>query len=496
MTKVFTPNLLLSKSRFLAGLQCPRRLWFQNHQQEPASPVTPAQQALFDSGYEVGRLATQKFPRGVLVEEDHFHHNEAVEKTKKLRTDSNVSSIFEAGFLFDDVRVRSDILERRKDGNWNLIEVKSSTKVKDYHLWDVAVQQYVLKGSGVDVRQSGIMCVNNQYVFQGREHDLAKLFMMNDLTSEASLLTREIPDRVKAFRKMLSQKSPPAIEPSRHCQKPYGCEFWQHCTREKPEHWIFKMHGIGQNRLEELIPAGIQDIPSIPSDFPLSLLQRRIQSCVVAGREYFDRELKNEFNKARFPIHFLDFETLGTAIPLYPQTRPYQTIPFQWSDHVLSQSGSLAHREYLCTEAKDPRKELTHTLLEALGTKGTIAIYTSYEAEVIRDLAENLPEYRDRLLATLPRMMDFHALIQQYYYHPKFYGSFSLKSVLPALIPEMTYGNLSIKDGNEASSMYLKMIDKSTDPDEKSKIRQALLTYCRYDTLALVKIREKLMNKG
>ena len=167
MKNFFDPNLLLSKSRFLAGLQCPKRLWFQNHQPELASPVTPAQQALFDAGYEVGRLATHRFPGGALVEEDHLHHAEAIQKTDLLLKTQGMPAIFEAGFIFGDIRIRTDILERNNNGTWNLIEVKSSTMVKDYHHWDVALQQYVLRGSGIDVRRSCIMNINNQYVFQG-----------------------------------------------------------------------------------------------------------------------------------------------------------------------------------------------------------------------------------------------------------------------------------------------------------------------------------------
>lgn len=492
----FIPNIFLSKSRFLAGFQCPRRLWYQNYKPDLASAVTPAQQALFDTGYEVGKLATQRFPGGVRVEEDHLHHAEAVQKTGLILKDRKIPAIYEAGFLFDDIRVRADILERGNGGAWNLVEVKSSTMVKDYHQWDVALQSYVLKGSGIKIDRAGVMHINNQYVFKGGSHDLNSLFLLTDLTPTALMLSQEIPAQVKAFKEILSRESPPDVEPSRHCWKPYSCDFWNYCTLGKPEYWVFKLHGILQSRLAELFSMGIQDIPSIPEYFPLSPLQRRIKSCVVTQREYLDPELLRELKKAIFPLHFLDFETLGPAIPLYPQTRPYQTIPFQWSNHRLSRNGSLTHREYLCPEPGDPREELGTTLLEALGEKGTILIYTNYEVGVIRDLAEHLPKYRDRLLATLDRMMDLHGLIQRNYYHPKFYGSFSLKSVLPALIPEMAYNNLAIQDGNEASCLYLKMINPGSTLGERDQIKKDLLTYCRHDTLALVKIREELLKKS
>ncbi|MGD2187337.1 MAG: DUF2779 domain-containing protein, partial [Desulfobacterales bacterium] len=194
-----------------------------------------------------------------------------------------------------------------------------------------------------------------------------------------------------------------------------------------------------------------------------------------------------------YPVHFLDFETIGLAIPRYAGTRPYQTIPFQWSDHILHENGKLDHREYLCNEDKDPREEFTQTLLDALGTNGSIVIYTSYETGVLKSIIEHLPQYADELQSVIDRFVDLYKIIRNNYYHPTFYGSFSLKYVLPALVPEMTYENLSIQDGMQASLEYLRMIDPATPADEKARLRSDLLTYCGQDTLAMVKIRDDLL---
>jgi hypothetical protein len=197
-----------------------------------------------------------------------------------------------------------------------------------------------------------------------------------------------------------------------------------------------------------------------------------------------------------YPIHFLDFETIGLAIPRYADTRPYQTIPFQWSDHILYEDGKLDHREYLCNEDRDPREEFTKTLLDALGTRGSIVIYTSYETGVLNSLIEHLPEYADELQSVIERFIDLYKIIKDNFYAPRFYGSFSLKFVLPALVPEMSYDKLSIQEGLQASLDYLRMIDPATPEDEKSKIREDLLVYCGQDTLAMVKIREELLGKS
>jgi predicted RecB family nuclease len=306
----------------------------------------------------------------------------------------------------------------------------------------------------------------------------------------------QIPGQLEELKGMLTVNGAPEIQPSRHCHKPYDCEFWDHCTKDMPEFWVYDISGIGQEKLDELADMGIQAIGDIPETFPLSQIQDRIRVSVANQQEFISDQLEAELNDVEHPVHFLDFETIGPAIPRYAGTRPYQTIPFQWSDHILHQNGKLGHREYLCNEDKDPRDEFTHTLLEALGTQGSIVIYTSYETGVLKSLIEHFPQYTEELQSIIDRFIDLYAIIKRHYYHPKFYGSFSLKYVLPALVPEMNYENLAIQDGMQASLDYLRMIHPSTPKDEKARIRQDLLTYCGQDTLAMVKIRNELLNKN
>jgi predicted RecB family nuclease len=199
--------------------------------------------------------------------------------------------------------------------------------------------------------------------------------------------------------------------------------------------------------------------------------------------------------KVEYPLHFLDFETVAPAIPRYPHTRPFQTVPFQWSDYLLHPDGSLEHREYLCGEDRDPREEFAGTLLDALGEKGTIFIYTAYEKEVAASLAEDLSPYREKLLALQARFRDLYAAVRKHFYHPEFHGSFSLKSVLPALVPAMKYESLAIQEGSLASLEYLRMLAPGTSPGEKERIRKDLLTYCGHDTLGMVTIREELLKR-
>lgn len=486
---------MLSKSRFLAGMQCPLRLWHRCYNPDLASEVSPVQQAIFDTGHEVGKLATTLYPRGLLIEEDYLHHTKAVRATQAAMNHSEVPAIYEAAFRYDGVQIRVDILERLDDGRWNLIEVKSSTSVKEVHVQDVAIQYYVLQGSGLAIARAGILHLNNQYVYDGRQLELESLFSFSDLTQQITPIQEVISSRLDGLKGMLAGTDPPEIVPSRLCNSPYDCEFWEYCTREMPEFWVLNLRGIGQRRLNELAALNIQDIRDIPNSFPLSLLQERIKTCVINQEDYISPALGAELKDVEYPVHFLDFETAGIAIPRYPYTRAYQSIPFQWSDHILLEDGTLKHRAYLCDEDKDPREEFASTLLEALGERGTIFTYTTYENRLINELSEHLPQYRDQLLLTLERFKDLQALIKGYFYHPGFYGSFSLKSVLPALVADMNYGDLAIQEGSQASFEYLRMIASSTLHNEKEEIKKALLAYSSHDTIAMVKIRDELLKR-
>jgi len=485
----------LSKTRFLAGMQCHLRLWYECYNRDLASETGPVQQAMFDTGHEVGRLATEIYPGGVRIEEDHFHHEDAVRSTLEVLKNRDVPAIYEAAFLEDGVRIRVDVLQRVNDSAWNLIEVKSSTKVKKEHVPDVAVQWHVLQSAGLSVSLAGIMHINNQYVYDGRNLDLNSFLTFSDQTEEALSQQGVIPSQLAALKDMLGKNVPPDILPSPHCKKPYLCNFWEHCTQAMPEYWVVNEKGISEKIQKELRAMGVEDMRDIPADFPLSAIQQLRRDCVVNQKEYIAPELGGELMKVEHPIHFLDFETIGPAIPKYGGTRPYQTVPFQWSNHIMHENGNIEHQEYLCLEDKDPREEFAETLLKALGEKGSIVVYTTYEKGVLEGLVEYLPHYRARLHAVIDRLYDLHVVVKNHYYHPEFHGSFSLKAVLPAVVPEMEYDGMAIQEGQMASLQYLRMIDRETPPEEKEKIKKDLLTYCAQDTMAMVRIREELLGR-
>lgn len=486
---------LLSKSRFLAGLQCELRLWHTCYNRDLAGEVSPVQQYIFDMGHRVGELATRLYPKGVLIDEDYMHHREAVLHTGKAMEDASIKAIFEAAFQEDGVRIRVDILERLPNGVWNLIEVKSSTSTKDVHVPDVSVQHHVLQAAGLKIQGTYLVHINREYTYDGKELNLPHLFSKAPMSKPALSYKGQIPERLARFKAMLERPDPPKILPSRHCKNPYECEFWDHCTKSMPENWVMELSGITEKKLMELAAEGIHDTRDVPGTYPLTPIQSRIRDCVHNKSEYIAPGLKEGLRNVEYPIHFLDFETTNPAIPLYPGTRPYQTIPFQWSDHILTREGTLEHAEFLHDTSADPREEFAATLLEEIGKKGTIYMYSGYERNIIRSLAVSLGKYRQDLLATMARFKDLHALVRDHYYHPAFHGSYSLKAVLPAVVPGMDYGNLAIHEGGHASLKFLQMVDPSSTDEQRARIKNDLLTYCGFDTLGMVKIREALLAK-
>jgi predicted RecB family nuclease len=451
--------------------------------------------ALFDIGRKVGKLARERYPGGILIRQDHLHHDDGVRATRTAMENPQTLAVFEGAFTFEDIRIRTDILERRGIEPWNLIEVKSGTTVKGEHVYDVAIQYYVLKGLGVDIGRVGLLTLNKDYVYDGQRLDLGALFTLTDLKQEVLEIQNEITGEVGELKNMLAQETRPEISPSRHCLRPYACEFFDHCRRDMPEHWTLELLGIRQDRLDELAIKGILDIRDIPESFPLSALQARIKHCVIHNTEYIGADLGVILRQYEYPIHFLDFEAVAPPIPRFPNTRPYEMMPFQWSDHVLSEDGTLTHESYLAGEDKDPREGVARTLLESLGTEGSICTYTVFERQVIAELADRLPQLRQRLEALTHRFRDLYDEVRKNYYHPEFHGSFSIKKVLPVLVPAMSYADLSIQEGGQAGLEYLRMIGPDTSSEERQRIRRGLLDYCRQDTLAMVKIREELLKR-
>ncbi|MFH1560802.1 MAG: DUF2779 domain-containing protein [Chloroflexota bacterium] len=488
------PNL--SKTRFTAGLLCLKLLYLDSYSPELADPVAPSQQALFDAGTAVGVLARQRFPNGLLIEAPYNAHSRAVTSTPKALADTFIPAIYEAAFTFEGIRIRVDILSRNSDHTFDLIEVKSSTSVKPEHIPDAAIQLHVLEGSGIPVRNVFLLHIDNTYVYQGGPYDLEKLFRLEDITDQARTFLLSVPASLVNMWEVLHLDDAPPIEIGLRCTRPYRCSFFGFCRQGLPEHHIEQLPRARPEFLDNLRTSGILDIRNIPLDFPgLSANQQRVRGAVATGRPYIGPELGNALSQAAYPLHFLDFETFNPPLPVYPGTRPYQVIPFQWSLHVLDSAvGTPSHASFLHDGSGDPRETFSRSLLDAIGPEGTILVYSSYEQTIIKQLASDFPQYKERLLALPDRLLDLLALVRAHCYHPDFHGSYSIKAVLPALVPDMSYSDLEIQDGSIASIYFTRMIAQETQAHEREKIRNALLDYCERDTLAMVRVLAALQS--
>jgi predicted RecB family nuclease len=485
-------NIRISKSKFVAGVQCLKRLYLQVHEPGLAAGPDASDQAIMEQGREVGLLARQMFPGGVEVDSSDGVE-QAIRATRELIANPEVPAIFEGTFENGGVLVRVDVLQRRRDGRWRLLEVKSTTDLKEHHLDDVAIQARVVSRSGLDLAASRLMHVNRNYIFQGGSIDVRQFFRIRNLTRRVKRLQPKLTFQLRAEFTVLNMLKAPDLPPGRHCTEPVTCELFDRCNSPRPADHVGYLPRIQASAVEELGEIGVESIRDIPDDFELSEVQRRAATCVQTGEPWFSTELKKELVGIKYPIYFMDFETVNPAIPRFPGMRPYDQIPFQWSVHELRQPGAEPeHHEFLATDTTDPRREFIASLCPVLGKSGSIIVYSAFESQRLSELAAWMPEFAGPVKKIQRRLWDLLPVVRNHVYHPKFAGSYSIKNVLPALVPGMTYDGMEVADGTDAGLAWGALIRGGLDQIEREKTRKALLEYCGQDTMAMVKLVTKL----
>ncbi len=482
----------LSKSRFQTGLQCPKALWLSTHARDLADPTSENQQHIFDTGTSVGELARERFADGVLVAEDYMQSAAALETTRHL-LEHPPGAIFEAALEHGGVFVRPDVLVRVGDNLWDLYEVKSTTRVKAVHITDIAVQTWVLEGAGLPIRRAYLMHLDNTYVYQGGEYDLTRLFRASDVTADARAYLPQIPTLVAEMLDMLDVAEPPSVSIGKHCTTPYTCAYYGSCHAFLPENPVTALPKISESLLDSLVADGIFAIEDVPLDYPrLTADQREVCQLVQSGEAHIVGDIKRSLAGLTYPIHFLDFETFMSALPLYPGTRTWQAIPFQWSDHILYDNGDLEHREFLHEGTSDPRLGFTTSLIDALGETGSIVVYSAYENTQLTALAKEFPQHATAIAAAQSRLFDLLRTVRTHVRHPECLGSSSIKVVLPALVSDLSYQGLGIADGNTASRRYLRTVTNQLPAEECATVYADLREYCGTDTMAMVRLLEVL----
>lgn len=478
----------LSKSRFLTGLQCHKRLWWEFH--EPDAPELEADrstQFLFDQGTEVGRVARNYVPGGILIDLPHWEMERRIELTQQV-LDGGTGVLYEATFAHEGVRVFADILERHPSG-WRLIEVKSTTKVKPVHVPDLAVQAHVLRGAGLTVTRYELMHLNREC----RHPDLSNLFEREDISTPVKQALPGIEEEVREQKQVLAG-SLPEVAIGDHCYEPYECPFVGRCWPEDPPHPIHSLFRLMGNRKEKFKDHGYETILDVPEDEPMTVIQKRQQKAVRTDRVVVETTLAKALKQIREPAAFMDFESVAPAIPVWSGCRPFDQVPVQVSVHRPIEGGHI-HEEWLAEGPEDPREELARQLIEFCRGARSIVVYNAtFERRCIRGLREHLPHLAGELEDVEGRLVDLFPMVMKHVYHPAFGGSFSLKKVLPALVPSLDYGELELASGEDASQALLVLLLRGDDLDakERAQRRQQLLAYCKLDTWAMVKLVEAL----
>lgn len=445
------PKHILSKSTFLYGCQCPKRLWLHKNRPDVRDEMDDDQQAIFQQGTNVGMLARELFPGGVDASPaTPFLYQQSVADTARYIQEGQ-TIIYEAAFQFDGLLCAVDILVNEK-GKWYAYEVKSTNSVKEAHVFDTSFQYYVMNGAGVELQDFYITHLNREYIRKGAlEVDV--LFEHESVLDIIVENQAEIANKAAYLIDMLKKKAMPDIPVGKHCEKPYPCDFQGFC-----------FDGIEAEEVDY-------------------------------GEPYINNEAIAEFlDQLEYPIYHMDFESWRTAVPEYDGHWPYRQVCFQYSVHVQQSPGAAPeHHEYLAERVDSPTETFLQKLLEVLGTKGTILVYCKgFESPRLLELVREHPQYEKAVENLTDRIIDLMAPFRKHYRLPQMEGSYSIKKVLPALVPELSYDNLTIGNGGDASAAFFNLREE-TDAEKIKATREALLEYCGLDTLAMVRILEKLV---
>ncbi|MFC1874149.1 DUF2779 domain-containing protein [Chloroflexota bacterium] len=480
---------LLSKSKYLTGLQCPRLVWVQFHEPERMPETDPVTRHVFDQGHLVGELAKRLFPDGIDITTDDFMGN--ISTTLELL--KNRRPLFEAGILAGKLYSRVDILSPTgEEEEWDIVEVKSSTSVKDVHISDVAFQRYCCHKSGLNIRKCYLVLINNQYV-KDEEIDPEGLLAIHDVTDKVEEAGVGIQDRIDGILEVISQGACPEMIIGPHCRAPYECPLTD-CWEHLPDGNVFTLYYSGKKSFN-LYDSGIVSIKDIPGDYKLSGKQAIQKEALITEETHLDKDaIRGFLASLEYPLYYMDFETINPAVPLFDGTRPYQHTPFQFSVHVVRNVHSdPEHYSFLANGTGDPRSAFLAELQKTLGNSGSIITYNKgFEEGILKNLASAFPEYSDWVIQVCDRLVDLLLPFSNfYYYHPLQKGSASLKAVLPA-ITGRGYKDLDISDGQVASVTFLAATYGEATEEERNKIRTDLEKYCGRDTEGMIWIVEKL----
>jgi predicted RecB family nuclease len=488
VTSTLSPNQLrLSKRRFVAGSQCHKLLWLQVHEPDAVElQPTKVLQDRFDQGALVAVLARARFPGGIAINLPKDAVEAKIAATREA-IDSQAPAIFGATFLADDTVVSVDILER-VPGGWRLIEVKSASSQKEEHIADAAIQLYVLRLSGLPVGSVEIMHLNKDH----RCPDTGDLFCRTDITAEAEALQPAIPAEIRRQLEVLGSPGVPVVSIGHQCTDPWDCPFYDRCWPADRDH-VSRLYYIGKKAID-LMARGITSLHQLPADHKCPPAAKRQLTAIRENRIVVEPGLKAALTAFDGRLGYLDFETVSRAVPVWAGQKPWGQATAQFSYHADQGDGTFSHAAWLAEGPIDPRPAIAQALLEATAGEERIVMYSSFERTCIRDLQEAVPALAGELVELEAKLVDLLPVLRNHVYHPEFRGSFSIKAVLNPLVPELSYNDLVIVDGQTASVEIARLlfVAQRIPVEERERIRQDLLDYCKQDTWAMVRLLERL----
>lgn len=459
-------------------------MWLQVHKPELAE-VDPAAEARFRDGNKVGDVARQLYPGGDFI--DTLNRKEALARTAAA-LESGHKPIFEAAFLHNDVLVRADLLVPEASG-YRLVEVKSSTSVKDYHLEDITVQTWVMQQAGLVPSRCMVAHIDNSFVYPGNGN-YQGLLKEASVDLEVRDMITDVPGWIAAAQSTLERSEEPGVVPGEQCSHPFACDFANYCSPPETDvAFPVEILPYGKKMAEQLRAEGYRDLRVVPEAKLSNPKHIRVHRVTKSGQAELDQEAIDAVRELSYPRYYLDFETIAFAVPIWAGTSPYKQIPFQWSCHIEHADGSLTHKEFLDISGEDPRRAFAESLIETLNNSGPIIVYNApFEGSRMKELAEAFPDLAPALLAAVERLFDLLPLARNHYYHPDMKGSWSIKAVLPTIAPELDYSNLAVSHGGMAQDAYLDLIGNELSGVEKVELKKELLAYCEQDTMAMVKL--------
>jgi hypothetical protein len=483
---------LLSKTRYIQGLQCPKLLWHVYNARDAIPPVSDGTQAIFDQGHEVGLLAQSLFAGGITIEGITPFEEIAVRSEELI---SRRVPLFEAGFQHGRVIARADVLEPVGRNEWDIVEMKSSTSVSDPYWDDLAIQRHCYEGAGLRIRRCAVMHIDNTYTREG-PMDPTRLFVRVDVTEEVEKKREGIERRVEEMLKVIDAARSPEVEIGPQCGAPYPCPLVPVCWKKvlETKRSIFSLTRLG-GKAWPLYRQGVETTGTIPASFRLSAVQKIQVQAEKSNTPHIDSLAVAKFLATlEYPLHYLDFETLQAAIPLLDGTRPYQQVPFQFSLHIVAApDGGRAHHSWIWDGQGDPRRILVDELQKIIGPRGSIVAYNAaFETARLKECAVAYPEAATWVDGILERTVDLYTPFRTFsVYFPAQAGSASMKSVLPALTGK-GYKDLAIHEGTEASLEFKRITFGDVSEEERRRIRSQLEEYCGLDTSGMVEIVGKL----